>query len=1799
LQISSFDINGVLEMQRDVYAAGDELLKYYDIHNSHPYSELDVSKDPNGNITAATPTLDQNVIAAGGSIGQVFGSAIGRSIAGSNPFAQLAAGTVGGYVGQQLGTILATSLQKDISSFDFASAFNHFGVGLSGAAAGSVASFLTAELGTALGLSGFGAQLFNATVGAYAGSVLNQVVQTSLSQGIDAMNWSSAFSGATSAMSSSIGSLLANQIVHAENIDGAIGGQLGGAVGGVIGAASLIGDVVLDFVLPGIGAFIGTALGTLVGNALGGDKYPQAYNSVSQGTSSYTTSFNSVKDGGDPNVAAAMGNAAIGMANAYLSAVNGVGMTGTASSVIGYVVVSNGTSVLYQASVDGGQSFHNSASADDATRWLATQLLQGTEAIGGNLLMKRAHHDDNTADMLTLAGDLQIAQDYERYLDNTEVINALIAANPNTAFTEGWAATFARVQDLGLSRYGATDFLGGMVTGYLDSVHKAGLSFNLADLSVKHGSDGSVTIAIHVPAGVDIPGALSVFASHTDIVDDATGKTINLVFADGLAAGGLHGPASSVVVNGINQVTAAAGYNIWFGRDDVPNSFTDSQSSSQDVLVGGAQNDIILGAGGADYIDGGAGNDQINGNAGNDILRGGKGADFLNGGTGNDTYVFSRGDGVDTIFDHTVATGSTTGHLDGGVDTLAFATGIKPSDVAFQLSGNDLIIGVKDPANPGLLISQMLGRITVQNWLDPLDRVEKLVFSDGTTLDFSPISGLAAGFATIETSGWTSLMQIGKNYYFYANGIGPEFKYNGAPVVVGQNEWSYIGVEQTATGYEVALRIAGTDQYTVWNTDANGAFVSNGTGGIVSGSSSVLVSFEASFHQDLNGDGVATLEASGATSLVLSGGAYYLRNAAGSGPQLMKSGAAVTAGQFAPFVPIAAEQTSSGYDVAWKMPGLDQYMVWQTDSSGNFLSNLTGTVTGASTAIETLEQTFNQDLNGDGVIGLVTQVLESSGSTSLVISGNTYRLNNSAGTGPQLTKSGAAVTVGQLAPFVLIGAEQTSTGYDIAWKVPDQDQYIVWQTDSSGNFVSNVTDTVSGGSAAIASLETVFQQDLNGDGTIGPRLIESSGSTSLMQVVNNLYFGPVGGAIGPQFKYNGSPVVVGQNEWSYLGAEQTSNGYEVALHIAGTDQYTVWNTDANGAFVSNGTAGVIVSGTSYVLESLEGSFHQDINGDGVIGITGSPGGLIEALGSTSLVQVGSNFYFAPVGGTIGPEFKYNGSPVVVGLSGWTFVGVEQTSTGYEVALHVAGADQYTVWNTDTNGAFVSNGTGGVVVAGTSYALESLEASFHQDINGDGVIGITGSPGGLIEKFGSTSFVQVGSNFYFAPVGGTIGPEFKYNGSPVVVGLGGWSFIGAEQTASGYEVALHVAGADQYTVWNTDTNGAFVSNGTGGVVVSGTSYALESLEASFHQDINGDGVIGITGSPGGLIEKFGSTSLVQVGNNFYFAPVGGTIGPEFKYNGSPVVVGLGGWSFIGVEQTASGYEVALHVAGADQYTVWNTDTNGAFVSNGTGGVVSGTSTVLETLETSFHQDINGDGVIGVPSGHPVVLDLDGNGVGLVQLPSSSAHFDMDGLGVREHTAWASSGDGILAIDLAAGGSTGPDGIIDQTKEIVFTAWAPGSTSDMAALEQVFDTNHNGQLDSGDQRWGEFRIWQDANGDGVSQSGELKTLDAAGISSIGLDPKGAAQTFADGSAISGLANFVWKDGTSGTAADVSFAYQTGQSRGGALHAVGDGVTGDWTHVTHDGWEFAHVADATLPSDAARLLFSAMSHHDWHVG
>lgn len=191
--------------------------------------------------------------------------------------------------------------------------------------------------------------------------------------------------------------------------------------------------------------------------------------------------------------------------------------------------------------------------------------------------------------------------------------------------------------------------------------------------------------------------------------------------------------------------------------------------------------------------------------------------------------------------------------------------------------------------------------------------------------------------------------------------------------------------------------------------------------------------------------------------------------------------------------------------------------------------------------------------------------------------------------------------------------------------------------------------------------------------------------------------------------------------------------------------------------------------------------------------------------------------------------------------------------------------------------------------------------------------------------------------------------------------------------------------------------------------------------------------------------------------------------------------------------------------------------------------------------------------GHNSSSPVLLDLNGDShidlrpLDQLGIPeTSSVGFDWDGDGLTEKTAWVGPNDGFLAIDLGADGSAGPDGIIDQARELAFALWpendGASDISDLDGLRLVFDTNHDNVLDANDARWSEFRIWRDSNQNGVSDAGELLTMSEAGIKLVNLIPNPAGgQAFDDGSAITGTSSYETTNGQTHLVADASLSWQ----------------------------------------------------------
>jgi Tryptophan-rich Synechocystis species C-terminal domain len=585
-------------------------------------------------------------------------------------------------------------------------------------------------------------------------------------------------------------------------------------------------------------------------------------------------------------------------------------------------------------------------------------------------------------------------------------------------------------------------------------------------------------------------------------------------------------------------------------------------------------------------------------------------------------------------------------------------------------------------------------------------------FSTGFTIAMADTLGMTARTDTnatsvvatavaIESNGTTALAQLGSNYVLMAkNGTGPTVKYQNAVVTVGQFGTSVtpIAAAQTATGYEVAWYNSLAQQYVVWNTDANGNYVSSATA-VVAGSDPTIQALEPSFHYDVNGIGGVTahtlVETNGTTSLWQVATEYVLAGTDNTDPTLKYQGQVITAGQFGDNVkPIAAAQTATGYEVAWYNSSAQQYVVWNTDANGNYVSSATAVVAGSDPTIQALGPSFH-DVDGIGGVTAPT-LIETNGTTSLWRVATEYVLAGTDNTDPTLKYQGQVVTVGQFGDNVKpIAAAQTATGYEVAWNNSSAHQFVVWNIDANGNYVSSATAVVAGNDPTIEALEPSFH-DVNGIGGVTtPTVIETT--TSLWQVANEYVLAGTDNT-DPTLKYQGSAVTVGQFGATVapIAVLQTATGYDVAWSVGGSNQYNVWTTDSNGNYT--GTATGTVSGQSFALEDLEPSFGVDLNGDTRLSkqvitagqvITADPTVNLTSQVQPATVNLGTNTASAS-SGLSAPALSFIGplDSISLGTGAATIEYALQASSGIEtVSGFILGTD---LLNIDLLGA--ANGT---------------------------------------------------------------------------------------------------------------------------------------------------------------------------------------------------------------------------------------------------------------------------------------------------------------------------------------------------------------------------------------------------------------------------------------------------------------------------------------------------------------------------
>jgi Ca2+-binding RTX toxin-like protein len=167
--------------------------------------------------------------------------------------------------------------------------------------------------------------------------------------------------------------------------------------------------------------------------------------------------------------------------------------------------------------------------------------------------------------------------------------------------------------------------------------------------------------------------------------------------------------------------------------------------------------------------------------------------------------------------------------------------------------------------------------------------------------------------------------------------------------------------------------------------------------------------------------------------------------------------------------------------------------------------------------------------------------------------------------------------------------------------------------------------------------------------------------------------------------------------------------------------------------------------------------------------------------------------------------------------------------------------------------------------------------------------------------------------------------------------------------------------------------------------------------------------------------------------------------------------------------------------------------------------------------------------------PIILDLDGDGViGTVGL-GAGVHFDHAANGFAERTGWVAPGDGLLVWDRNANGTIDSGRELFGSETPLHLAWK--AVNGFEALK-FHDANGDGIIDANDPVFAELRVWVDANSDARTDTGELLTLEEAGVKSINLAYTNSTFVDAHGHEHRQVGSYTTTDGETRAATDVWF-------------------------------------------------------------
>ena len=165
--------------------------------------------------------------------------------------------------------------------------------------------------------------------------------------------------------------------------------------------------------------------------------------------------------------------------------------------------------------------------------------------------------------------------------------------------------------------------------------------------------------------------------------------------------------------------------------------------------------------------------------------------------------------------------------------------------------------------------------------------------------------------------------------------------------------------------------------------------------------------------------------------------------------------------------------------------------------------------------------------------------------------------------------------------------------------------------------------------------------------------------------------------------------------------------------------------------------------------------------------------------------------------------------------------------------------------------------------------------------------------------------------------------------------------------------------------------------------------------------------------------------------------------------------------------------------------------------------------------------------------PIVIDLDGDGIEMVQSVSTN-QFSMTSDGTATPTNWLSGDDGFLALDINNNGK------IDNITELFSEYFAEGINTGLGALSTL-DENSDGIIDQNDSQFINLQVWQDFNQDGISSADELKSLAEHSIEFFDLNVTKTNESLLDSTLLSN-GTVTMSDSSNRVFSEVAFAVES---------------------------------------------------------